>query len=482
MVFIIKPQYHSSETSNNINNDLDLIAKMMLNIEHNKQIYRLDGVRNTGVAIQKSFNCYTHSQVDFDINVSMGVVLIYIPENSETTITIIQQSLINKFQCISYENQNKIPYTSNSYNSTTYTLINKKYNSGNNSTTTSHSGPSYRQIIINKNNIRRCLESGTRFVWLLQKSLNSYLYVPELLLKGYLTSDYLARSISTIIYDDQDLFNMTHGTKQLDYPNVYQYNMFKENRLLDKPIYISDIFGLDHEILSYYYQTVNPKFLLYPYYHNITIDKCDYNDFEIRRRNINKDCYKQLYEPFDYVNQELEENNINESGKPPSPKDVCFITGMPLYNTVYLLKIKPDEKKNNSSGLSDMGISHILVCPFIFHSKILIDNNNQINNCKKLGKLNIMKCYLTKIKRTECDAINLIPKKNISPLKREILYTISRYGVSKISASLRNLGNQLLVTANIEKNKVYIGFLKVTDADIILYADTETTMFHYRIF
>ena len=71
MVLIIKAK-------SNIDSDLMLITKMMANIEYNKQIYNNTGCLNTEHKEIQSFNYYTHDNVNFDINVNMGVILFYI--------------------------------------------------------------------------------------------------------------------------------------------------------------------------------------------------------------------------------------------------------------------------------------------------------------------------------------------------------------------------------------------------------------------
>jgi hypothetical protein len=482
MVFIIKP--HGV-----LDDDLKIISKIMLNMEHNKNIFKLNGTRNTEAASQKPFNCYTHQNVDFDINVSMGVILLYLPEGCTTTEVSVQKSLMKIFRNLSYENS-EVPYKFGNYNSTAYTLITKKYDTSCNSTTSvSTYGSSYRKIITNKTDIKRCRERDTRFIWLIQNTVNKYLSVSELCNKPLL-NNYLAKSVSTIIYDARNLFDMKHGTKQLDYPNIYQYNMLKKNRLLDKHISISQLYGLDYEILSYYYNEIKYcNIINNANYINQTLsfDTRLHDDFEIRRRNTSKDCYKQLYESFNYEEQELIETNIVENGKPSFPKDVCFITGMPLYNKAYILKVEavPTECKNTSEEKTNSIVSYILVCPYIYHSyiyNICNKNTSPFYSGTKLGRLFIKELYITDIDRKEYDVINLIPKKMISDLSREIIYSISRYGIMCQEPNIGINMNYTLYTANLELNKIYVGLSNMYDKHIIEYDNTRTILFGYIMY
>lgn len=471
MVLLIKKQ-------TDLDNDLLLIAKMMINIEHNKTIYKLNGSLSNENIIKKPFNSYTHQQIDFDINVSSGIILLYIlvpRRDTEYNVSNIQQKLIGYLSQIEsdYDSNIKIPYKMQKYNNTTYTLLSKKYNSTKSTTGTglnygTNFSPSYRKIVANKHDFKKCVEYGSRFVWLIQINNEKYLTTPELNDRP-LSNQYLSRSISTIIYDNQNIFDMKHGTKQLDYPNIYQYTKTKNNQLLNEKIVISNITGLDYEILSYYQPDIYSKYIIKE------LDGMEfksYHDYEIRRKDNNKDWLNQIFEPFNYEDQELIELNIDENGKPSFPKDVCFISGMPLYNNAYILEIHHFPKNEFKEEDEKYNTSFILVTPFIYYNEIFRHN---LFKESAHGRIKISKVYITNIERTEFEAINLISEKKISPLKREILYTISKYGIMKSN----DLYNTSMYSINPELNKIYIGRNNIYDTDILEFNNPNVVLFHY---
>ena len=118
---------------------------------------------------------------------------------------------------------------------------------------------------------------------------------------------------------------------------------------------------------------------------------------------------------------------------------------MPLYNKAYILKVeavpktserKDSEVKTPVEEETDAIVSYILICPYVYQSNIHENGLSQFHSGTKLGRLFIKEQYTTYIDRKEYDVINLIPKKMISDLRREIIYSISRYGVTWTSKSI----------------------------------------------
>ena len=70
MVLIIKQR-------NSLTDEIDQICKMMINIENNQNVFNLQGLENNLATAKNPFNNYTYNQVDFNISVSMGAVIIY---------------------------------------------------------------------------------------------------------------------------------------------------------------------------------------------------------------------------------------------------------------------------------------------------------------------------------------------------------------------------------------------------------------------
>lgn len=460
-------------TQNEIDNDIDILCKMMINIEQNKNIYDKHGNANHP-NIRKSFNSYTFQQVDYDISVSVGVLLLYMPSNTNLIYSDIIFMLISKFRELDIITELKIPVSTELYKSTTYTLLSTQ-SSTERITSNSVYGTSYRKLINNDYDVKKCYESGSTFVWLV-KTINyrsdNYLQLAELN-TNIPPKSYLMRSISTIIYDYNHIFNEKHMTKQLDYPLLSQYNMFKNNQILDEAIYISDTFGLDYEIVKCYRPTISSR-IFFNETDDAKISILDYNEYEIRRRDITKQWDKQLSESYNYNEQELLEKNINESGKPSFPNDVCFITGMPLYQKAYLLKVA--YITNIITGeINEKTISYILVSPYVYHSVFNKKTNIYFKSYLQSKKITILEVFISNIHRSEYDAIDMIPNKLIKPLKKEIMLSISKNGVYNMTK------NNCLYTVNLNKNCIYLGINNFNDTDVINYQNTNTVLFNWKL-
>lgn len=456
MVILVKPITGS--------NDIQCICKYMINIEQNKNIFDEQGQENKTPLCDTPFNNYTHQRVDYDMTVSFGVILCYVDDDIHSIRDSIQQNI----RRLSFTIPNEYyPIHTSFSKSTTYTMINKKA-SFDSITTTSRYGRSYRKIIIDENGIKTACETGSRFVWFVHKVTNfPYLKIPELSLPSH--PIYLLRSISTIIYDKLNLFNMEHGTKQLDYPKLSQYNMFKLGKISSECIKISNIFGLDYEIIQSYYD-YDIKFN-YDMKLTNTHKKVNYTKFKIRRLNPKIKWHNQLCEQFDYEKQETLEEQNSETGKPLFRNDVCFVSGIPLYNNVYLLKVA----SINNDGVVKSSKSYIMVNSFVYHmTHIINDKPHTFTDYLAHYKIKILKIYISSYKRTDIDVIKTISNNKISQLKKKIMISIITNGVC-IDTHLNKC-----YTADIDDKVVYIGKDSITDLDIIIYHKTDTIIFQYQ--
>ena len=173
MVLLIKDD-NKSETFN-----IPLICKMMLNIEQNKNIYNINGNLNKKNISNESFNHFTHEQVDYDISVSMGTILLYLHTPSIRSISDgeIFQDIISQMRTYHNSIEPKVPIKLQNYKSTNYTLISKKPSS---KTNNAYNNSQPRKFISNSNEIKRAYESGSRFVWLVKIVKQAELHISEL--------------------------------------------------------------------------------------------------------------------------------------------------------------------------------------------------------------------------------------------------------------------------------------------------------------
>jgi hypothetical protein len=461
--------------------EMDQLCKTMINIERNKHIYNTLGKENQPPVSNIPFNCYTHEHVEFNISASIGVLVVYSKlVDNRINATVFINKLMDILKCIpNNESREEVPYTTINYSSSYHTIFKTKPPQSVHGTSSSVHGTSYRKLISEPSEIKKACMSGSRFVWfVVVGNQPTYLSIPELTDSKFLKKSYLMRGTSTIIFDGINLFNIKNRTKQINYPSLRQYTIFNQNKILETTINISQTVGLDYEINSYYpvdgcdIHTKNSA--PYSFFEAPLVD---YNTINIRRVDQDKKWHIQLCEPFNYDKQEELETNIDETGKPPFPNDICFITHMPIYKHCYILKVGKLVIDSTEHTNTYENITHIMISPCIYISTINHKNELSFSDYfNLLSGYTIIELFISKHPRTEFEAIQKIPSSKISPMKRDILECISVNGVN-----LNYEKKLTLYTFNIEKKQAYIGLSHFEDCDIIKYTSTNTVLFHYNI-
>jgi len=461
MVYFIK--------SPRFNNDVDTIAKTMINIERNQTIYNSAGEANNPEESKKSFNNFTHKDIEYDVNVSVGVIHIFSNESLNQAQCVSQ--IITALRRIEFSMPIlKVPVSEDSYfKSTQYTMISRVPAANLTTTNTSVYGESFRKIIITVADLKKCHENGSKFVWFVRvvPATTFSMNIQELTL-DFPCKAYLMKSLSTIICDNAGIFNVASLTKQIDYPLLSQYSAFTNNKIVESCVIIGVKFGLAYEIITCYnskkFSVISDRFLD----RNPKLQVVDYNNFNIKRIDESKPWEKQLDEPFDYDAQERLEMQSAEIGKPPFPNDICFISRAPLYKHAYILKV--------SKGTN---VVHIMVSPSIYSSLVngeKYSDQHFINYFTKKSGYSIIDTFITKFPRTEAEAIDLIPPRLITDLRRDLLKCISLNGCFYTN----NENPDKVYTANKEKKIVYLGFRSVTDRIIMNYRFNKSILFGFK--
>jgi archaellin len=463
------------------NANVEALCKVMVNIESNAHIYNDAGER---INSKLPFNCYKFQSVEYNIDVSIGFI-----KCPYATATSLRNAVVNYFNInTQMRSTNKHPQNIIANKTTDYTLITNDPAPLRTRSILSHNcdRTTYRSIIDDVRDINKTITKGARFVWVFPNR-TEYTYnatsivIPEMSLNHNSSSEYLMASISTIITND--LYNVSN-TKQIDYPNIAQYRMYDEYRLMIGNIKISQLHGLMFEIMDNY---VDYSYVVI----SITSvsDSIDLKQVKAMRRNPDKEWYNQINDVFDYDKQEEDERNIDETGKPAFPLNVCFITQAPLYNKAYVIKchkqqtsavttstepVVETESKNNDP------IS-IIVSDAIY--RIIHINNKSKRSFKPYfetkTKFTIDRIYQCNIDATELDAIN---KLDIDPLKKEIMLSINQYGMCCEQGNHYYHTSITCYTLNLALNKIYVGKTnKIGDTDVNTYYNTNTTLFGYTI-
>jgi hypothetical protein len=459
-----------------IREDIHVICKMMKNMEKNKNIYKIDGSLNNRVTSKQPFNKYTYKQVEYEVSISMGVVIVYIDDDSinDNILSLLK----DQFNDIDEDETGEVdfqPCVIDNYKSTNYTLLSQLKNNQRGTNIMYRFKSYHRTLTTSEMNIKRHREVQTKYVWhiylvhksKIQNDCRGYLEIAEYAINAP-NQHYLKKSLSVIIYDGLNLFNVKSGTKQINYPSIKQYTLNTDNRFLNITIRIGTSYGLDYEILKCYY----PEISEYPHKYGMKCDVINLCDYGIRRVNKDKMWYNQIEEEFDYENQEESERQIEDTGKPSFPNDICFITRAPLYNNIYLLKVG---KKGHDNVYENM--SYITINSFIYHR--LYKNRSGVYTYTfneyftNMSGYSIIETYIVQYPRQEIDVIKNIPSDKINPFKKDIMLCISKNGGYSCDLNY----NSYFYTVNIKKNIIYMGISNIHDTDILKHHNTNTIIF-----
>jgi hypothetical protein len=471
--------------------DIPMLCKMMYNVECNRKIFRLNGNPQSTKVHNDPFNSYTYKQVNYNISPSYGVLVIY---GDCMPIKQFAELLQTKFEYFKlYDRIGLSPYSLGTNKSTAYTLISKD-SAGLKKTSTNIYHEHYRKIITNLADLNLIMKTSPKFIWyVLNVSNKAYLYPPELS-TGYPSEEYLNNALSTIIYDGAQLLNVKHGMMQINYPALTQYTISYKSRIIPELVYISVKAGLLLEIASYYddeeEKDEERKYLFYDRlpteFQNYYIGCIEYASAKVRRLDPSKLWHVQLNTHWDYQDQEDQEKNIIETGKPTFHNDVCFLSKTPLYNTVYLIEVIHNKKKlpvvfttEVKTTEIDPIVSCIFVSPYMMHYSFEKKQNGlhmRLPEYLKTFGYQIIGCSTVKFPRKEFAVIKEIKSNKISDKKRELLYIISKYGCMR---KIKN--NQYYMYAfNPNNNQVYCGFpSQINDIEILEYQNTNTILFRY---
>ena len=451
MVLIIKSIECDEKTTDvqkliNENKDLEKICKQMINITFNRLIFD-----EYGKYINKEtpFNVYEISNIIFNCNVMSGTIVFY---NAITNISNILETIFTNIVLtynidITCDNMISCKFNFN----TTYVNIFEK-------------SVKKIQLILSTVNGKAKKITQQTFIWIIVNGNKTFL---DVLTKSdiYPSTEYLNNSISTIIYDNKNLIAIPNNVvyKHIDYPNFDQFTMCKNNQVLETFIYISNKFGLSHEITQHYF-SIDP------------ILKFDNQIKNNTYSNNKKFDHKELTtcKTISYVNNvKWQENIFNKSTSNHTMN--CFISGMPLYESALLCHILFNNSDNNSDEKQETpDVSYILLSINLVYKY----NFNQLLQLLKDNGISLIKVFITDINKTEADAILEIPDNKISTMKKNIMYCISYYGF-KID-SCHNIYNKTLYTFDLKNNQIYVGIKNaLTDIDLIQYTNTNTILFCY---
>ncbi len=388
------------------------ICTTMFNIERNKTLFDEEC---KFINSDEPYNKYEVDDIILNCTMSMGYVVLYTAIHNISAKISMQYNELMENNNIS--DMEQIPFNIFSNTNTTYTSITN------------------RSILRRCVNLRKYKKSNVDFNWTI------ILETPFLELSeidaAYVSSEHLNSSISTIIYDDKNLLNVPTMYKAIDYPSIELYNIYRNNRLLNGFIDISDKSGLSFEITKAYYPDAIYRITNERQPHTRNID-----DFKINSYNESISWYDNI--------------KIAPNG------DIvykCFVTGLPLYEYAYLFVLTSQQQTY-----------HILVSPNMvyLHSSLSLYFTR--------FKFAVQHVYKVNINIKEHEVIENLPE-SYPVLKKNIMYCISKHGLT----FTHFISKRVLFSYDLVNNFIYMGFNCISDIDIIRHYKANTLLFVYNI-
>ncbi len=354
---------------------LELIAKQMINVEKNLDIWGIDGKENTpkpGKQPFKKFNVYNIRGVTHILDACIGRVNIYLPPvfyQIRPPMYLIE--VLNSFICkIEIESNNilkraGVPLSNLvpcSLLTTQYTqvYVEKKFAKQSNTVYLKNQTKSIDDVVKrfmhNENSyVTNQISQGLcLFGWHIRflglEPNDTPIMIPEFgqVNNSKLSCSYLYMALSSIIWDGHNIYNVSNGHKQADYPSLEQYTFAP--RVSTQTITCTNQKGLNDEIFKYnmnlmMQQSARKRAELESIlkisdsnlYYEIPSLEVSLASLNIKRVVIKRKWYDQI-RPFDYKKQETDEANCESTGKPVYPNDICFITRVPLYGRAIVVE------------------------------------------------------------------------------------------------------------------------------------------------
>lgn len=379
--------------ANSGNDHNRILAGEMINIMHGANYY-IDGVLQDK---PKKTNIYTIGTVSYTVYPNMGIVYTMMHIDHNAILGIMTQMISDASLTLMVSSA--LPGT------TRYMSI------------CLESPAPYSIIIyVNENiSVQTAYSKNTStFKWFIYTSLTDRyapIYIPNLTKinslaggKESFRDSLITLSLSSIIYDTSNIFNLAHNTLSIDYPALSSYT--KSSHICTEPITISLVAGIDLEIAKHY--TTLSKKTLCVASGAPQIFMLEWDSANIKHIDVNVNLEVQL------ANASLLHNYIDTDYR-------CALTNCKIYDDCYIFDIYQQtisKFENKSTKKLPMGKSgknipttieiktvvkydkpvRFLISPYAMHFKQY--TNGTINWFKNISKSDIIvyrtKCPITR--------------------------------------------------------------------------------------
>lgn len=415
--------------------DENAVAKItgeMINIQYGQHLYAngqyvpCDDAKKLG---RTDYNTYDINNVIYEIHPTRGIVAIISDREPYNIAKLIEkQFAAMRNHIISMGRVTKPPIASKG--TTQYLIIDAIPLVNNAKIVTA----------VDKTPLDEALTDDVSFIW--------YIYTSAQVSKAPINIPYFngpnescMLSLSSIIYDDRNIFALPHEYKAADYPMIYDYNSWQSGNIVEHPIHYSTISGLCIEIARHHHLSNEAHF------------KTTCSTLDVSQRTVS-DQYKSSVYWLKWQNAKIKKvvphNTLSIIDQLKSIDDVpyydtessdavkfenytCCITGIPIYEDCYVIDIYQSKNRDGKIVKHNTPIQ-LLISAFYVHyyntRELLkeIKAASEPNGILGFEKLTNTKCI---VYRTFCpvrlqDVVSSFNSKMFSDVYKKAILSLDR--------------------------------------------------------
>lgn len=325
-------------------NKYNTIAGEMLNIEFNKQYY-IDGKLQDDVP-NKPYNVFNIKSVEYELHPNFGCLIVLGNQNVTKLSSKSLRRIYANMRCeleSRLRGQHHPPRTDIGEIGTTQYLYIKKISHESSSTI----------LDAKVRTSRYSYNTDSHFVWKLVMAApdsrinynHTMFYIPDYSrpYNNYHIHDnnIFLLSTSSLLIDVDDVLDLEDGYSSLDYPDITDYSIYKQNKIARNRIHCNYIFGINKHIAWYY---SGYEFLLKNTYNYApVVDKLTrywikWEDVHYKKKvNCEISWLDQLKSGNLYKQFHQNKSLDRKSAIKEDPR--CFVTDIPIYEDCYVLDI-----------------------------------------------------------------------------------------------------------------------------------------------
>lgn len=415
----------------NIFDYIDIISKMIFNAKYNVWYYNEQGeVTNNGKKFWK-YETKDKSRITY-YTMPFDHIHILIMEDSEDDKTFIKKKIMENISMF------------------------EKYT---NLTVQRHHDTPYKYTAL--------VEDAPPELHIQVSSLKGSKSLPLVEIDEHIHEDYIIESLQTIVIDNVDLLNWVSFTMYLDFPTLEEYNINHE-LFITTPLKLRQDFGLLEDFVQRLNKLIEKSdkkkksqksdFMVFSGEFRNVMKVCDHSYFDIesidwkdvrpKRRDPSSDPDTLIFPDFNYVQQEKAVKNAYNIGKPICADNLCFVTGIPLFDEFLVIRFPNyDICINTVSLYCDKVYAKNIKSELNFIPVYIAPDN------KDFDKVKVFKC------KAEISYEEMLHKLDMDANLRKLYLACHNNNVFRDD-------NDNFIVVN-EENEVFIGLPEMSGAEIL---------------